>query len=235
MKGFNSFLNGNPLLDYRVDAYQELLNINTGRNYVHIKGHESVELSATMLIEEHSSIGVPDWFGERVVGLGEGKSCEYCGVYCAPGLYRCHRCDAPLGVTRLIAPFEFPFICMEFAYSSSRSERVTGDIRFALTGVFTSDIWQFINGRHWALASIPHTITLDLSCYLCPYCGMANKRGEDCYGCGAGQLPLSEAVNMKRECLYCRSDTAVNGVLCYQCGARLTGETIGHYLGEFQQ
>jgi hypothetical protein len=228
LASLNSFLNGNPVQQYAIPS-PDTHALSVEDVFLPAPVSHSLQMIASLLIAE--DVNFASWYGKRVVGLGAGKVCDYCGVYCPPGQFVCHRCDGLVGTGRMITPFEFPFICQGISSMSiTPGQPVAIDLTFGVCGDITPEIFQYLEGQHFELAAIPHSLVLHLNYYLCEYCGMAADKGSDCYGCGGGQLPLAEIVNMNRACLYCGNNNAFSGIFCQQCGARLQGEMLRDYL-----
>ena len=228
-QGINSYLNGNSVMSYSLTSRKTMRGIDVlGRVSTVRAPGDYTTLSASLVFDPCNDM---DYFNKRVIGLGAGKSCDYCGVYCPPVLSHCDRCNAPLGKERMITPFEFPFVCAHNSMHGSPGGLVILELSFYTTDSIDTDTLGFLQGCHFDLHTIPHTVALALDYYLCQWCGMATKKGEACFGCGGGQLPMSEIINIDRACLYCGNDSAFNGVICHQCGARLRGEQVKEYIG----
>jgi hypothetical protein len=155
------------------------------------------------------------------VNLGPGHVCKYCGEYKVAGELKCHRCGGMTKVEKFAAVDAFPFLLAAYSVNNTPIGMITIDVRMVACGtIYNTTIESLTWGVN--LDTLPHTLSLDPSKYLCDWCGMVVESGKACPGCGGTRLPWSEMVKLERACLYCGRQVT-GGIVCQSCGARLSG------------
>jgi hypothetical protein len=215
-------LNGNRVISYEMSRQNNSF-VSPYISNAYLKPLHEMDVVANMIVDNDLDFG--HVFGKQLISLGDGKTCKYCRRYNPAGLCHCYNCQGILSESQLITPRRFPFSARSFESGFSPHNMPTAQVSFVSCGVVTTEDIEFFQQSNNYITSLPYTVTVDFDYFICEWCGMASD-GMECHGCGGGKIPLSEAVNIQRACLYCGKDEAFDGIMCQSCGARLIGQTL---------
>jgi predicted amidophosphoribosyltransferase len=191
----------------------------------------SINETLAMAQKFQSQLAGPWASSNKLVSLGTGRVCEYCGDYNPAGLMRCGRCGAPTSEKAFAKVAPLPFIMRSVEWEEMRyadgynplPNRPFTLFHLEMTAyepvVYPDHFELFTNGIS-ELAAVPAGYFTPPHTYLCEWCGFVVLEGQNCPGCGGTRLPWREVVRMERVCLYCGGDV-VGGVVCAGCGARI--------------
>lgn len=167
----------------------------------------------------------------KLVNLGPGYVCEYCGEYKVSGELKCHRCGGTTKEEQFVAVSSFPFLLTDYQVNTPYNDLTVLSLNMRSIAPVTNFVLEQLT-KGVSLETLPHALMFDPSKYLCEFCGMVVESGRTCPGCGGIRLPLGEVVKMDRDCIYC-GKRVTGGIVCKSCGARLSGLSYRIARGEF--
>lgn len=236
--------NGIPMRDMNVRTSRSHIDITSVEDdyRVFMKGLDETELDCCIVLQDpHLPQTMLDWLSScdnEFVNLGPGRICEYCGEYKVAGELQCHRCGGATILEKFARVNSFPFILADYSVGHNVcdgwwNEVTVIDMHFVSRGeVHNETLYGLMSSVN--LETIPHTLTLDSSKYLCEWCGMVVDGDGSCPGCAGTRLPWSEMVKLDRACLYCGTGVT-GGIVCRACGARLSGLSYSMVNGSYFQ
>ena len=157
----------------------------------------------------------------NLAALGHGMQCLYCNHFNPAGTGVCMRCG---GVQEEV---RYSTISGITGYLGEMNEEHGLDHSSTTFTVYIDyeSAGQVIEAVRRGLYYTHH---IDMGYYLCQFCGLAVREGDDCHGCGGVRMPMSEIVKIDRKCLYCGTKTFGN-LYCDSCGSRVSGRTLADF------
>lgn len=158
--------------------------------------------------------------------LGKGWICQNCNDYNPSGTIECSKCGGQ-AKEDYVKPMQFPFICSNIDMQSSKLY-YDDEIDFVYVDFvgYGSECVEAVNalfdGQNIFYAN---GYSLETGYYLCQYCGMSVRDGDECPGCGGERRAYADLVKLERKCVYCGRQV-FGGVVCQGCGARIKGLTF---------
>ena len=217
---------GMQAVSVQIDSHTQHYPLRlTGGHMLSFKAPTETNMFITLMSDSMDNYNlIHAAIGKELVGLGDGKICDYCNTYWPSGNYICWNCGGELGTY----PFIKPVATGGVMTSLNVEVPVAGLVSVNLE---VSGILELPGGFLEGLMAkfVPCATGVMTRYYLCEWCGHAVESGKACYGCGGPRTPLRELVDMDHECSWCGSNT-INGIICETCGTRVQERTIGEVI-----